>query len=267
MRHEDLVVVVGDCHVGRRTKTYDVQAFRDSVAMLKKNVAEVKAIQNRGIVFDRMHIFMVGDIVDGEEVYRGQAYEQDAITIDEMIDVALDEFVGFVDYFADNRRFGTGNITIWCVHGNHGRANRRGSEMANWDRMFYKLLRQSVGDVAEVHIADDWYLIAQVRGWQYMLLHGDCIRMYQAIPVYGIQRNVARWLTGAITERFDVVVMGHFHTVIDCWVNDIRVLVNGTMLPDDRYTQKMALKPITKYWVFGVSNDSAVTWQWLVDVR
>ena len=116
----------------------------------------------------------------------------------------------------------------------------------------------------EVNVSDGWYQVAEVKGWRFLLTHGDNVRMYQQIPYYGIHRAVTRWKSGGIQEDFDVVCMGHFHTVADFWVNDVRVLLNGTMLSGDDYSERMGLKPVNAFWVFAVGKKSPIVWSRLV---
>jgi len=238
----DFVVMISDTHVGRRTLCYDVQRFR---VRMRKLVMKVRKLDQ---VADAMYVFLLGDIVDGENVYRGQPYEQEA-AVGKMIEVAYGALKDW-DNFVDG---------IWCVPGNHGRVGRQNSAEANWDRMLYRMMQE--GFEVPVHVADDWYLVANIRGWKFLLVHGDNIRMWQQIPFYGIHRMVLRWKGGGIEEDFDVVCMGHFHTAADFWVNNVRVLMNGTMLCGDGYSMRMGLRPTNVFWLIGVDSKSGVSWQ------
>jgi len=73
------------------------------------------------------------------------------------------------------------------------------------------------------------------------------------------------WKSGGMPVDFDIVCMGHFHTVMDVWVNDIRVFVNGTTLRNDDYSARLGLKPTNKFWFIEVSN-KGIEWQRLIQV-
>ena len=160
-------------------------------------------------------------------------------------------------------------IRIWTVEGNHGRVGRRNSEKTNYDRIFYKRLadRFDSSKRVEVNISSNWYNHAEIMGHGYLLFHGDNVYTYMNIPFYGLIQRAMRLRVGGIREYFDVVCLGHFHAVGSLYWNNIRILMNGTFLTDDDFSQKrLGLKSATKFWFFGVSEERPITWSYLIDV-
>jgi len=254
------VVVISDTHVGKKTKSYNVDVFRQRMGKLLRSVLDFKNEINKAYKMPDIHIFLLGDMIDGEAIYGGQGYNTD-LNVDEAIDVFVDTFDWFTEGLLDRYR----KVDIHCVYGNHGRANRKG--ITNWELMLYKRLRDIYrhNNQVDVHVGD-WYHIASIRGWKYLLIHGDQVYMYQNIPLYGIIQKAMRWYSGGIDEQFDVVLLGHFHTFSRLDWNNITILINGTMVSDDDYVAKMGLKSQTKFWMFGVSRSNKMLWAHDIEV-
>jgi hypothetical protein len=210
---------------------------------------------------------MLGDVIDGENIFPTQAYKQD-VDADDAMDLAVDEFEDFIHSFRGrNARFK--EINMWTVEGNHGRVGRRNSEKTNFDRIFYKRLADRLnGKNTNVNISKKWYNYAEIQGHGYLMFHGEDIMMYQTIPYYGIVQRAMRWKSGGIHESyFNYVCLGHFHTVGDQFWNDFRVLLNGTFVTDDDFVQKkLGMKEIPKFWFFGVNEERPMTWTYLLEL-
>lgn len=265
---EECVLLISDVHVGRVTQTYNASVFKQRLRTLKGNLLAVKRIINKSYSLPVLNVFFLGDIIDGENLYPSQPYKQD-LDADDAMDLAVDEFSRFIrDLFGEKRsRFK--QIRIWTTEGNHGRVGKRNSEKTNYDRIFYKRLadRFEFDSRVEINLSSNWYNYANILGHGYLLFHGDNIYCYMNIPFYGIIQRAMRLRVGGLQEDFEVVCLGHFHTVGSIYWNDLRILMNGTFLSDDDFSQKrLGLRPATKFWFFGVSEERPITWSYLIDV-
>jgi predicted phosphodiesterase len=255
---EECVLLISDTHIGRITPSYNVDVFKTRIEKLKHNLIKVKETINRSYKLPVLNIFFLGDIVDGENIYPSQPYKQD-LDVDDAIDLAVEKFSDFLNFMEKRFR----EIRIWCVEGNHGRVGKRNSEKTNYDRIFYKRL----ADRFPVYLSKSWYNHAEIMNHGYLLFHGDSIYSYMNIPFYGIVQRSMRLKVGGLKEDFEVVCMGHFHNVGMLYWNDIKILMNGTMLTDDDFSQKrLGMKSCPKYWFFGVSPERAITWSYLIDL-
>lgn len=269
VKAESVVLLVGDTHIGRKTYSFNKEVLAERMEILKENVYRVKKIINKSYSLPELHIFLLGDMIDGEAIFKGQAYKQDMDVV-ESEDYATDLFTYFVRYFA---RFFE-KVHIWCVKGNHTRVSWSGSETNNMDTRLYRRLKDrfEVCDNVQMHIPDysrDWFNIAEVRGHKFLMVHGDQCRMSStgSLPHFSIERRVKNWKTGGIPETdFEVVTMGHFHTMLNNVANDVEILGNGTMVCGDDYPEKMGLKTQNKYWMFGVSDERPITWRFQIDL-
>lgn len=260
VREISSVFLISDTHVGKKTRTFDINVFEERIKSMFDKMLDFKSVINRSYRMPDIHLMFLGDILDGEEIYAGQGYDVELI-VDEAMDRALDIFTAQITRLMD--RFE--KVYIYGVAGNHGRANRRGR--TNWDIIFYKRLKDRFSMIEDVEInIGDWKYIADIRGWKYLLIHGDQIYMYQNIPTYGIIQKAMRWYTGGLDEQFDVVCLGHFHTFFRFDWNNISIFCNGTLLTGDDYTEKLGLRPQTKFWYLGVSRNNKIEFAKEVEV-
>jgi len=268
LMQEECVLLISDVHVGRVSPTYNIDIFQKRLDYLYHNLLAVKEIINKSYSLPVLNIFFLGDIVDGENLYPSQPYKQD-LDADDQMDLAVNKFTEFILDLFGKKRSRFQKIRIWTVEGNHGRVGRRNSEKTNYDRIFYKRLadRLAFHDKIEVYLSKSWYNYANILGHGYLLFHGDNIYCYMNIPFYGIVQRAMRLKVGGLSEQFNVVCMGHFHNVGMLYWNDLRILMNGTFLSDDDFSQKrLGLRPATKFWFFGVSEERPITWSYLIDV-
>lgn len=265
LKEQSTVLLVSDLHVGKKTKSYGIAEFRGRMRKLYEEVLAKKKEINRSYRMPDFHIFLLGDIIDGEVVYSGQSFnvEDDAMR---SVDIALEEISEFIERIKVN----FSEVYVYTVAGNHGLMNKYGSERSNWDNVLYRRLSDvfSKDDKVVVKVNDKWYGVENIRGHGYMYIHGDVVRSYQNIPLYGIVQKAMRWKTGGIDKDFDVVLMGHFHTQFMMRWNSMTIICNGTFVTDDDYAEKMGLKSQTKMWMFGVGDgrDEEITWSYSLDV-
>lgn len=244
------VLFLSDLHVGRKTDDYNLRVFCERMDTLQKKFNAYKTMINRSYKMPDLHIVFLGDILDGETIYPAQAFNLDS-DVDTAMDVLLDKVSAFILSMLD--RFE--EIHIYGVEGNHGRTHFRGK--TNWDKIFYKRLKDRflVIDRVKFHLGS-WYLLAQIRSKKMLFVHGDQINMYQNIPLYGIIQKGMRWYSGGIEEPFDIVALGHFHTVFMMDWNNIRIFGNGTFITSDDYVKsKVGMKSQNRMWVLGIGDD------------
>lgn len=260
-----MVLIISDVHIGKLTDTYNFKECKKKTKNLTSNVKKLMKIVEGSYQLDNLHLFFLGDILDGECIYKGHSFE---IEFDS--DEALKKGKGVFTDFIDSVRWDFDKVKCWCVKGNHGVVNRFGSTNTNIDNFFYNSLDDiyKKDDGVEFNISDSWYQIAKIQKWNYLLTHGNSINMYQNIPLYGCMRKGMNWKTGGIKEDFNVLTLGHFHTTFQMEFNDLQILGNGTFVTDDPFSQeKLGLKGSNKFWMFGVGKDSPITWQYFVNLN
>lgn len=263
---ESAILAMTDLHYGKRTGTFGVDGFGDRLGAIGDRLAAIRRAL-AGYTFDELHVFMLGDVNDGTGIYATQPHHQAETNVEEQAE-QLSELL--VPYFQRLKR-DWGRVRIETVPGNHGRAGREAHEAANWDIVAYKYLRNKLtADKIPVGIGDrgrnKFLRTITVRSHKYLLYHGHDIKSFGNIPWYGMTLRVARWNTTRLAP-FDVVLMGHFHTFGTWQLNNIQLMLNGTMITGDEWAlQTLGWESANKWWLFGVSDKRPVTWTFAVDV-
>lgn len=258
MRRLELMLLISDTHVGKKTETYSVNAFRRRMTRLKKEVSIALNKLKDVYVIEKFNIFLLGDILDGEGVYPAQGVDLEA-TVVESVKVFLEKFDELVSEILS---YGL-KVNIYCVYGNHGRVSKYAK--SNWEEVLYMMIQQKYSSDNVRVVQGGWYVRARIGNKYVMATHGDQIRMYQNVPLYGVVQKAMRW-QGSV-GRFDVLVLGHFHTTYMMSWNGILIFGNGTMMDGDDWTAKLGLKPQLKFWLIGIGEQNEVEFAKLIDLE
>ena len=180
-----------------------------------------------------MHIWALGDIVEGELIFPGQSFLVDGglyrqITVD-----GPRILKNFISKMLEN--FET--VTFVGVIGNHGaiggRSRRDHDPETNADRMLYRIVQLMFEHEKRIKfvIPDgrndrNWYAIDRIGNYSSLLIHGDQFGSLSAF--YSFQKKVYGWKVGAISEHFDDVYCGHFHTPTKMTFNTVQFRISGS---------------------------------------
>lgn len=114
------------------------------------------------------------------------------------------------------------DIRILGVPGNHGRMTRKPpakEQYVSWDYLFYQMWAMFCRRQTNVHfsIGKSFYNLFDVQGLTFLAMHGDSVKGWAGLPYYGIERAVMkmRQMLDLKRQRFDMVLMGHFHEAVD----------------------------------------------------
>lgn len=200
-----------DWQVGKVSDSYDLQIAADRIERLAEKVTRITDIQRHAHPVRECVVLLGGDMVEGIDIFPGQAWEIGAHLYEQLFTVAgiIEQLVGtLLGHFE--------KVTVWDIHGNHGRIGRRGVNPRNdnIDRIAYGIARDRLSREKRLtwHHADTWYQIATIGEYRALLIHGDQIKSFGGnLPAYGILRKVNAWAAGVLPEFHDTYV-GHFHT-------------------------------------------------------
>lgn len=242
---EVAIAVLSDWQLGKRTPNYDSEVAEARVERLAHKVVELTAIQRAHHPVRHLHVWLLGDLVEGELIFPGQAHRIDASLYRQ---VTLDGPRILGNFL---RRMGANfeAVHVLGVIGNHGAiggAQRR--EMhpeTNADMMLYRITQQlTAGErriswtLPEIPGERAWYLIDQIGAYSCLLIHGDQVRGWAGIPWYGFKVKVPQWASGAI-EPFGDVACGHFHQKTQMsFPGRRKARINGTLESLNTYAQE-----------------------------
>lgn len=242
---ETAVAVLSDWQLAKTTPSYTSDICEQRIALYGDKVIQLADIQRADHPVKHLRVWLLGDLIEGELIFPGQAHRIDA-SLYRQVTVDGPRILGdFLRRMLMN--FETVHVT--AVIGNHGQIggpSRRDMEPeSNGDRMLYRIVEQIVRDDRLTWVIPDgrgersWYAVDQIGNFSSLLLHGDQIRGgFAGFPWYGLAKKIWGWKAGAISEQFDHVALGHWHTPISTVLNHTVVWVNGSTESDNTYAQE-----------------------------
>jgi predicted phosphodiesterase len=223
---ESLVLVLSDLHFGKRTATYNIDVATRRLLSITKKIK----VNHRDI--DEIVVLLVGDLVDGEDIYKTQHAHLDGAAVD-----GVDSCVNALwSMLVDLRSRFNRPIRVETVPGNHGRTSKTANERTNWDNVVARMLEQRSSTLRapriRVRLNDDAFQMVKIKTHNFLICH-------HGVPHTGtpamIQR-VAGWLT---SFGCDVLVHGHWHDWrVARWM-DRMIVCNGALCGADELAQRM----------------------------
>ena len=187
------------------------------------------------------HVWLLGAIVENEDIFPGQSWLVDASLYRQ---VAVDGPRITVNFL--RRLLGHFDaLVVYGIIGNHGRIGRKGvySPETNADRILYRIVQQLLQEEKRITwvIPDGmgergWYAVDRIGAYSCMLFHGDQIRGggFAGFPFYGLAKRVWGWRSGGIPDSFRDVAFGHWHQPIQVPLN--HTIAWGTGSPESSNT-------------------------------
>jgi len=213
---------------------------------------------------NNLHVHLIGDIVEGWDIFKGQTNSIDHDIAHQILDV-----VDLLCDFLDRCRSLFKNIHVVGVPGNHGRIGRRGENLhyVNFDYIVYKFIEKTLKNYPEFtwQISESWWQIDTIYNYNFLLFHGDDIRGWQGIPYYGIDRAAKNYreLLELLGIRYDYMEIGHFHMPSELAGVTTEKFINGCWPGGTIYSMKglgAANTPIQK--LFAVHPRQGVTYRY-----
>ena len=248
---ETAILLVSDWQLGKRTPTYSTEVCAKRIALYADRVRRLVGIQRADRPIRKAVVCLLGDLVEGETIFPGQAWRVDASLFRQVL---LDgpEILGtllrdLLNYFEE--------VEVHDVVGNHGRIGRRGDyhPETNADAMLYHATHQQLRGEARLRWLPNyqpgeraWYRVFSVGRNAFFCFHGDQMRGggFAGIPMYGFIRAIMSWASGTLPQQFRYGLCGHWHSMWSIPVNQTheglaRILwVNGSTESGNTWLQE-----------------------------
>ena len=267
-----MVAVLTDTHVGERVSLsqmsglndYDLGIFSRRLSGWTQQVLNLAVYRRNICDVNELIVPMLGDMISGdihEELSRSNI-DNCMMQMLSAAHVIAQALMFLAPHFA--------HISVPCVVGNHGRRTRKPRAKLrardNFDWFVAHQLQSLLKDDKRVtfQIPEGTDALVEVHGTRYLLTHGDQARGGGGIGGIWppLLRMRAKKLQNyeAMGTPFDIMVVGHWHTLIQAASNGL--IVNGSLKGFEEFSQTMNFAfepPQQALWVTVPKN--GVVWQ------
>jgi len=233
---------------------YNSDIYNKRVQKWTKKVLKFKEQDEASLGLNKLVVHHVGDQVEGERIYRGQAFHLDLNLIEQLffsLEVEASSMLTLAQKFNE--------IEIFCVPGNHGRPGKVGEHHSktNFDYLFYRMLKMQLEKQPniKVFVSESPTMIVKHGKKNFILTHGENIKAYMGIPYYGLERE-HRKLADLYGMVFDYQISGHFHQ--PARLGD-KIILNGSIVGGSAFSvNKMGLASAPSQKIFYFHGEKGI---------
>jgi hypothetical protein len=237
---QDFFALFSDAQIGELVEPEAVQGLSGfNFEIFKKRLDNwVKAIlrfrnqDKNALGLNKLVLKFLGDNVEGEMIYRGQAFYIDINLFDQV-------FQGSVKVAEAVRTLASVFPEVECygICGNHGRPGRKGEHHAktNFDRFFYAFLSLALKDQPNVkfYTSDGPFMIVRHHQHHVAMIHGHEAKSWMGIPYYGLDR-VEQRLKGMFGGlKINLMLCGDKH---DPAILHEAIIMNGSFVGGSNFS-------------------------------
>jgi len=247
-------------------KLYSSDIAANLIQRFAEKALSIKRMMESTVTFDDCTLYILGDIATGDGIYEGQWKHIDQ-GLNEQVEQSVSALYQLCVTLAEE--FET--LQIRAIPGNHGTDKPSAAIGANTDVLTYgwldDRLRDSGYDNVDYKYAEARnQLNTTVRGWKVHLRHGDNSRPH----VDKTSKSRADWRGWQNETSFDLSMKGHHHSPNYTKVlNKYPVFSAPSPKPGSDFASRIGSPDVSVRrdlgWVFGMSSDRPVTWQFLLD--
>jgi len=225
--------------------------WKEKLNVWKNTVIEKLAHYKEIYNIDHVVIACLGDMVEGQDIFRGQLWQIDRHVVDQAIFGANDTAAAFIEIFLSNPDL---HFDILEVFGNHGRTGRKGEHpfSCSMDKVYQRLVELQLKAVKDMnnytyHQNEAWFYLVETYGWNHLLLHGDqgMSSLWSSRPtVNGLEKGITRY-NQMLQQQIHFLHCGHFHNDWQLSFNMSQILINGSFIGTSNFsaTQMVASSP------------------------
>ena len=243
---ETAVATLADWQLAKKTPSYNTDVCEQRIEVYGDRVLKLAAIQRADHPVNSLRVYMLGDLVEGELIFPGQAHRIDASLFRQVM-VDGPRILG---HFIRRMAAHFAQVHVEGVIGNHGslggRARKDYHPESNADAMLYEATRLALGRQPNVTWGPTsvpgerrWYAIDKIGpAAAFFLWHGDQVKGgFAGYPWYGFAKKLLRW-QATLPEWFNYSVSGHFHTAVSFPVGRVEHYGAGSTESDNTWVQE-----------------------------
>ncbi len=272
---EVAVAVLADWQLAKRTPTYSTDVCERRIELYASKVIELARIQRAHHPVRECRVYVLGDIVEGEQIFPGQAWLVDASLFRQVLVDGPRILGGFLRQMLSE----FDRVHVVGVIGNHGaiggRSRRESHPETNADAMVYEVTRGRLEAETRLTWAPTWtpgerhwYAVDRIGEKGFFLFHGDQVKGgFAGFPWYGFANKVKGWRMGAVAEPFDYALAGHFHTPTRMLIGRVKLWVSGSPESSNTYAaERLAAQGTPSQWLLFAHPSRGVTAEYEVDL-
>lgn len=209
--------------------------WEEKLAVWKRSVIEKIKEYATDYEVDHIVIACLGDMVEGQDIFKGQVWQVDRHVVDQAIEGANDTAAALIEIMLS---FPELDFHVLEVFGNHGRTQRKGEApySCSMDKVYQRLVELHISNTkvrnVTYHHNEAWFYILEIYGWNHLLLHGDqgMSAMWSNRPtVNGLEKAIARY-NQMLQQQIHFLHAGHFHNEWALSFNMSYLLINGSFI-------------------------------------
>lgn len=268
---EVAVAVLSDWQLAKITDTYNTETCERRIEQYGDKVIELTNIQRSHHPVRELRVYLLGDLVEGELIFPGQAHLIDASLFRQVMVDGPRILTNFIRKML--AEFDT--VKVVGVIGNHGalggRARKDMHPESNADAIMYEASRLILEKQPRLDFDSNmsdgkrkWYAVDTIGDKSFFLFHGDQIKGgFAGYPWYGFGKRLNRWRNGLY--EFDYALAGHFHTPVRLFENTITLWGNGSTESDNDYAAEyLSASGQPCQWLLFCHPERGVTAEYLV---
>lgn len=272
---EVAVAVLSDWQLAKRTESYSSDVCEQRIDLYADKVLELAEIQRADHPVKELRVYLLGDLVEGELIFPGQAHLVDASLYRQVVVDGPRILGSFLRRMLAN----FDKVHVVGVIGNHGaiggRSRRDMHPESNADAMLMEVTRQMLESEQRLTWAPNstpgerhWYAVDRVGDKAFFLAHGDQIRGgFGGFPWYGFGKKVSGWRTSGLVPPFDYALTAHYHTPVRMYLNGITLWGNGSTESGNQYAlENMAASGEPCQWLLFCHPQRGVSAEYLVQL-
>jgi len=205
---------------------YDLDIYVERLNRWADKIITFKAQDQASLGLNKLVIHRLGDWLEGESIYPGQAFHIDAPIVDVIYNTVLpherEVMLRLASHFETIEQF--------CVQGNHGRAGKKGDHhwRTSFEYMTYRTMQLMLENQKNVktYVSDSIAMLVQHGDFIFCLDHGASLKSSYGVPYYSMDRTY-KALPNLYNMMVDLLLVGHRHTPSN--LAD-QVIMNGSMM-------------------------------------
>lgn len=274
-KEETAIIAFSDLQLSQVTPTFNTEVAEKRVELFAEKILRLIDLQRSSHPVRRAKVYFIGDLVEGEQVYAGQAFQIDSSLFAQTTLHGPRILTNFLRTLLTS----LDGIDVVSVPGNHGRVGRNGefNPETNADRMLssiVKMLFEASGEkrvtwrIPDGYGRNSWYAVDGEGLLSTLLWHGHQARRTSSSSHLPFYKLVLGWRAGAIPEPFNLSICGHHHVPTMLNIGPVTHFINGTFSSDSEYAvERLASNAQAAQWLLFGRPDRGVTASYLANLE